>query len=378
MRKTLWVVLAVAALAGCDKGNSYVTWDTGLHVAGKMTSVEVKIDYRSVQGQDREESSGAIDAGNFAGQSKGTTKVTTTTTSDLNWQVVGQFDTANHAFPGMENGEEAWWDEAPVALVEAVSVDSTTSLTEKTTVDEVKGQYHVLAETSETGADRNTKTSTWGLTGEDWVLLVSDLSLLWDAKTPDAAVAAKGKVLVKANVQVGDTWASDDGKTLYKAIRTEDVPVGDHKVGAVKVELRRIFPVGDTNLVDACLTVTADTASRWTQDGPSGSGEGENADDVVRLDGGCEGGLQHGSEGFQWWHDNVLVKEDVTVWESKIKDWGFEWYTGNGATAARHTAKTLSQANQPDALLFVESTLTQTHRTFETTKYENVATPWAK
>ena len=325
------------------------------------------------------ESKGTIGSGTMVGESSGTKTSTTVQTVGEEWTVVGKTSTENPLVPG-----EPEFGKAPVAIVEKVTYTTgTTEVVEKTVEERPQGARHEFETRTLTHADQETAASTYGLAGDEYVVRISDLDLLWDPDLDgtwdETGTTLKGvDVLVMSDVAVGDFWVSPDGGTLYKAVSRERVPLtgGGSKV-AVKVELRKVENAKD-GLVGRCLVIPEDdVASQWTTYGEPGGGEGQTASRKVHLNPGCQGQFAHYTVGTQWWAENVLVREDTTTFKVEIKDWGFEWIDWSG-NRTRRTAQALDPNAIPDGTsLFVEYTYTETHRVFAAELVNKTDTPWS-
>jgi hypothetical protein len=369
----------VATLCACDSAHNYVTWGTGLHVKGTAAEESTARDYKD-EGQGIFESKGTLASGTFAGEASGTRTAIAKTSTTEEWSVVADTFTENPLVPGTPT-----FSGVPVAIVEKVAVKSGTVETIETTVDErPQGARHVVETRVFQNVDRETTASTYGLAGDEYVVQISNLNLLWDpdlvekwhaTRTPIAGLDA----LVMADVAVGDFWVSPDGSTLYKGVARERVDVGGGKfVTAVKVEMRKVEAVDNDSLVGRCLVVPGDddTTSNWTIEGNGTDGEGQTWSRIVHLDPGCQGQFAHYRVGFQWWSDNVLVAEDTTTFEVQINDFGYEWLDYQDGKV-RRTAKALNPASIPgDAHLFVAYTYTQKHRIWRVEQMNTITTPW--
>jgi len=374
------IVAIMATLSACASEPGYIKWSVGLHVKGTVDETLTSKDFKDEAGVGIYESKGTLQSGTFAGEPSGTKTATTTTSSTEEWSVVDDTQTGNPLVPGTPK-----FSGVPVAIVEKTAVTSGTVETVETTVDErPTGTRHVLETRTFQNVDRETTASTYGLAGDEYVVLISKLSLLWDpdlvAKWDDTHAPIDGlDPLVMANVAVGDFWVSPDGTTLYKGVSRERVDVGGGRfVTAVKVELRRVESVNNDTLVDHCLVVPADddTASNWTTEGNSGTGEGQTSARKVHLDPGCAGTFAHYRVGYQWWSDNVLVAEDTTTFQVTVNDYGFEWLDYQGGKVHK-TAKSLDPNSIPgDAHLYVAYTYSEKHRIFRVEQFNTIATPW--
>ena len=97
--------------------------------------------------------------------------------------------------------------------------------------------------------------------------------------------------------------------------------------------------------------------------------DGDDSDDyIAHLDTGCEGNFLHVQTGTQWWHSNVLVKEDMTNTTVTINDYGFEWYDDDDDNdyCSRETGYTPDGSG---AQLFVEYNVTVTETEMEVTDW---------
>jgi hypothetical protein len=362
---------AILALAGCEQAHVYVTWETGLHVHGTATEVETEVAYAELEGSGVEESTGTILTGSLdvLGKKKGTHKATRTTTRDESWQIVGQTTSENPLVPGRDG-----FGEVPVAVVEGVTIENGTQKVEDETVEELNGKLHSYKVEQFSNIDRATTASTWGLAGDEYVVKIESLPLLWDNDLDDQADPLAGVVhLVRGNVAPGDFWVDPSGATLYKAVGTEPVTVGAKVLDAVKVEMRETGNLDEKAVVSRCLTTPTDKDVSYTTSGDNyvPGYDHDNSAVTVRLDPGCGGAFLHHKTGWQLWYNNVLVKEDATYYVVKISNYGFTWFQGNSI----QQAKALPDTGDPR--LFAEYTLTTKQRTFQADLWEVVATPWS-
>ena len=375
-----FLALAVAA-AGCssDSGPGYAKWDVGLQVKGEATERIESKGMKDDEVNGTYESKGTMESGTFAGHSIGTRYSVAEFKTVENMTVVGETYTENPLVPG-----EPKFSAVPVAIVEMVREKSGITTTIESSAEErPKDQLHVVEATTVAHSDRETDASTFGLAGDEFVIKISNLDLLWDpnldekwhlTRTGIAGIEA----LVMTDLAVDDFWVSQDGNTLYKAVAKESLLVGGTNVAAVKVELRKVEKVQE-GLVAKCLVVpNDDTASLSTTEGPSGAGEGETSLRKVHMDPGCAGKFAHYQTGFQSWSDNILVYEDTTTFDMTINDWGWEWVQVSEGNRSRRTARELDPSNVPsDARLFIEYTYTTTKRTYNVTEISTGFTPWA-
>lgn len=341
------LAVLVAAVAGCEAEDGYANWSVGLKVRGTLTRQTITEAWVDQEGLDPYAAKGFLDAGAFAGDPNGTLKTVLDEVVAREWTVVGKTRLDNPLIPG-----KPVFSEVPVAIVEAVDVATGTLDVLETTVTESPANHrHTLQNHTNTPLPRETTAYTFGLAGDEHVVRIDDLDLLWDpdlvARWQDTGTPLPGvEHLVRANVQVGDFWVSPDGTTLYKAVRKESVDIGGRRVAATKVELRRAGTVTNDRVLDRCLRKIDTLASTWTKEVQPGGGEGDVRVTQVQLDPGCEAAFTHYRVGWQWWYDDVLVAEDTLAHTFEITDWGFEWISFDGGKA-RQTARELPSDQIP-------------------------------
>jgi hypothetical protein len=376
---TFALIAAVAGLSfGCEAEDGYANWSTGLKVRGTLTRQTMSEAWVHQEGLNPYAAKGFIDAGNFAGDPNGTRKSVKDEVIAREWHVVGRTKLDNPLIPGSPE-----FSAVPVAIVEAVDVSTGTLDTLETTVSESPAfQRHTLEEHTNAPLPRATVAYTFGMAGDEYVVRIDDLDLLWDpdlvTRWQDTGTPLAGvEHLVRAGVQVGDFWVSPDGGTLYKAVGRESVDVGGRRVAATKVELRRAGNVGNDRVLDRCLRKVETLDSTWTTEGQPGGNEGETRVTQVELDPGCAAAFTHYRVGYQWWHDDVLVAEDTLTYTVTVTDWGFEWLTFDGGKA-RRTAKQLPSNQIPSGTYLYVQYDYDTIRTIWKTELLKVEdTPWS-
>ncbi len=378
MRQT-WMMIAasVLVLAGCEAEDGYSKWPVGLKVRGTLTRQTVSEAWVHQQGLDPYPAKGFIDSGNFAGDSNGTRKTVRDELIAREWTVVGQTRLDNPLIPG-----DPGFSSVPVAIIEAIDVGTGNLDARETTVSESPAnQRHTLLQHTITPLPKTTSAYTLGLAGDEYVVRIDNLDLLWDpdlvARWREAGTVDGVEHLVRADVQVGDFWVSPDGSTLYKAVGKESVDVGGRRVAATKVELRRAGTATSDRVLDRCVRTVESLAGSYTIDGVSGPGEGETRVTRVQLDPGCATSFVHYRVGWQWWHDNVLVAEDTLRHEIEISDWGYEWMTYDGGKV-RRTAKEMVTNQMPSGTyLYVQYTYNTTRTIWKTEALRQEGTPWS-
>lgn len=376
MRKFMgFVSIAVMALGlnACESGYSYPEWSTGLHVKGTAIAIETTEHYRQTPQGDAFKSKGAIAAGNLVSQSSGTFLQTVTLNMTRDWTVVGQTDSQNPLIPG-----EPDFSGIPVSLVEGTDVFTTNTSVIETTISEGPNGAQQVTATSNSTAPRETEAWTIGLTGDEYIIAVTDLDLLWDPDlvekwhTDRTAFNGNGVTYwVKNDPQKGDVWVHPDGHTLYKAVGLESVPVGNSWLDSMKLELRKVASVNEASVRDRCLLVVQDKVTQSTIPNASGS-DGEFAVQKITLDPGCEGNFVHYREGFEWWHKNVMVKASLNEYSIEIKSSGWEWVQDK--TLVR--SDSIPVISPPAAQAYVEYAYTKTNVEWNVQTYETTVTPW--
>lgn len=392
----LLAVLALVPLGvGChlDLGKpNFDSWAIGLQVSGEGSFDELTKSYKQFQGGNAAEQKGTINAGSFAGESSGTLEAHTTGKFTEKWLVVGETSSNNPLLPGRDT-----YGEVPVYLVEHTNVDlDTSTYTKEVTNEEQQPNFLHSYQTENTGwADRVTTASTYGLAGDEYVVKITDLTMLWDPNwelwemfwKEDqlegcctalemggawAGLKAAVKYLCQSNPSKGDVWINPEGSTIYRAIGNEMVAVGSRNVDAMKLELREVSNVDTMDLVNRCLVIYDDNDSAWTLAGNPVEGF-DHADvfPTVHLDPGCAGNFVHHKVGYEWWYKNVLVKSELTKHFVTVTDFGWEWLEAEGANIIRKTSlvKTAAAAN---ARAFVEFSYTNRTETYRNTGWDEL------
>ncbi|NOZ02754.1 MAG: hypothetical protein GXP54_12820 [Deltaproteobacteria bacterium] len=381
--------LSLLALGlGCEKDTqSFVSWAIGLQIQGEGTFDEVTKSYKQILGDpNAAEQKGTINNGSFAGESSGTLEVHKTGKFTEQWTVVGKTYSNNPLLPGRDT-----FGEVPVYLVEQQKVEHDVSTyTKEVTNEESQPNVMHSYQTENTGfADKATSASTYGLAGDEYLVKMTDLGMLWDPnwelwemfwKGDDinnntalengatwAGLKAGVEYLCQANPSVGDVWVNPDGTTIYRDIANESVPVGAGAHSAAKLELREVTNVNTMDIANRCLVIYDDADSAWTLAGNPVEGF-DHADTfpTVHLDPGCEGSFEHSKIGHEWWYRNVLVKSETTRQFVTVTDYGWEWLEAEGANIVRKTSK-VKTAAAANARAFVEFTYTTRTETYANT-----------
>lgn len=378
-RRTITQALAIATgvLIACGSAD-YATWPVGLEITGQATLREFEREFVHREGDTPRESKGFIAAGTFANDSSGEKWTLKERIQDSTWNVVGQTRLDNPLVPG-----DPAFSGVPVAVVEAVTVENGFDETFETFVTEPEsGVRHTLEESGVQPVVAETTATTFGLAGDEYIVMIENLALLW---TPDLVETWRGtgtplpgvEHLVRRDVSVGDFWVSPDGTILYKAVARESVDIGNRTVTAVKVELRQTGNALDA-IFSQCLAVTERVDSRWTLDGPRVPDEGDVRTLEAGINPGCEDDFTHYRVGFEWWYQNVLVAADTTTHKVTINDYGFEWTTNDGVKTRKTARQLRANAVPADARLFVQYTFATEHRVYRTTSWTSPGTPWSE
>ncbi|MBM4396855.1 MAG: hypothetical protein FJ087_14340 [Deltaproteobacteria bacterium] len=381
MRRALFVVAGLAAaglVSGCEKGDGFATWSTGLRVHGTGVVTEVSIAYTQVEGDEAKESNGFQTGGALVMGSTGKLRTEKRTDLVTDWQVVGQTRTENPLVPG-----KPVFGDVPVAIVEGVEVESGWSDARESIIIEHKGGEHEGETYRQSFIDRATRASTWGFAGDEYVVRFSDLTLLWDPDLVEKWHATRTPLpgldyLTLADAGVGDFWVHPNGRTLHKVVAREQTP--NRMFTGVKVELRETGNYDARNVIETCLHTTEDVdeANTVTDDGwlQPGFDHPELLMPAVRLDPGCSGDFLHHKVGYEWWRSNTLVAEDATYFTIAITDFGWHWY--DDASKSRMTAKVAPNNPPPDIRKYVVFTVTERHVVWNADKWEDVNTPWSR
>jgi len=393
------LIIAAAALLmlglGCEKGGpNFVSWAIGLHVQGEGTFDELTKSYKQIMGDPNVvEQKGTINAGTFAGESTGTLEVHTTGKFNENWLVVGKTWSNNPLLPGNDE-----YGDVPVYLVEHTNVDTDVSTyTKEVTNEEQQPNFLHSYQTENTGwTDKVTAASTYGLAGDEYIVKLADLGMLWDPnwelwdmfwgenEIGDACCALENggawaslkmsvEYLCQASPSTGDVWINPEGDTIYRAIGSESVLVGGSNSSAAKLELRQVSNEDKMDVANRCLYIKDDTDSAWTLAGNPVDGF-DHADSfpTVHLDPGCAGDFVHHKVGYEWWYKNVLVKSQMTYHFVTVTDFGWEWLEAEGANIVRKTSK-VKTATAANSRAFVEFTYTTRTETYQNTGWDDLS-----
>lgn len=387
-----WFILgAVACTQSAGDGSpSFVRWPVGLHVTGQGTYEALTKAYKQVAGGGAVEQKGTIQAGEFAGESSGTFERKQTFTRTSDWLVVGETRSNNPLVPG--------WDafgEVPVALVEATDVrkDIQTYTREVSVSEKPAGQKHAV-QTEDIGVqDRVTHAESFGLAGDEYLVRLNDLSLVWDPRwelwetfwrqdkggCEGLAAASEFEKLMasltylgRTGPGVGDVWVHPDGHTIYRAVAKEPVDIGGRTVTAVKVELREVSNVDSTDILGRCIHEQVEGEVEWTTQGTPSPDEGDHRLPRLHKDPGCEGDFVHRKVGHEWWYANVLVKEEATYYRVKIQDFGYEWLEWQGGKVLRTSQVKTSNAASAGARPFVQFTYTTEKVAWQVTGWQTL------
>lgn len=383
------LVFALVGCSGSDGGPSFVRWPVGLHVVGQgVFNQEIKA-YKQVAGGAAVEQKGTIGSGSFAGQSSGTLVTTRSFSSSSDWLFVGETRSNNPLIPGWEK-----FGEVPVALVEARYVNSgvQTNVTEVSVYEEPQGQKHVVQSQSSTYEDRVTSAESFGLAGDEYIVEIDDLSLLWDPRWQLAEMFWKGSMpetwsndlvteyrklmasmtyLGRANPKVGQVWVHPSGHTIYRAVAQEPIDIGGRTVTAVKIEARAVSDLDTLDVLNQCVYEVVEGKALSTVEGTPSPKEGDDRHPQLHLDPGCEGAFMHRKVGYEWWYNNVLVKEEATHFDLEIVDFGYEWVESQGGELVwRKSEVKTPNAAAAGATPFVQFKVTKTTSSWQATKWE--------
>ncbi len=292
------------------------------------------------------------------------------------------------------------WDafgEVPVALVEATDVmkDVQTYTKEVSVSEQPAGQKHAV-QTEDTGyQDRVTHAESFGLAGDEYLVRLNDLSLVWDPRwelwemfwredkvegcCEGLAAASEYEKLMAAitylgrtGPSVGDAWVHPDGHTIYRAVAKEPVDIGGRTVTAVKVELREVSNVDSTDILGRCIHEQVEGDVEWTTQGTPSADEGDHRLPRLHKDPGCEGDFVHRKTGYEWWYENVLVKEEATYYRVEIQDFGYEWLEWQGSKVLRTSQVKTTNAAAAGARPFVQFTYTTEKVAWQVTGWETL------
>ena len=389
-----WFILGAVACAQSagDGTPSFVRWPVGLHVTGQGTYEAATKAYKQVAEAAAVEQKGTLETGTFAGESAGTFERTQTFTTASDWLFVGETRSNNPLVPG-----RAAFGEVPVALVEATQVqkDIQTYTKEVSVTEQPAGQKHEVQTEETSFEDRVTRASTFGLAGDEYLVRLDDLSLVWDPRwelwemfwkqrkiegcCESLAAASEYEKLIsavkylgRADPSVGDVWVHPQGHTIYRAVAREPVDIGGRTVTAVKVEAREVSEVDSTDIFARCIHEQVEGDVEWTTRGTPDPDEGDHRLPRLHKDPGCEGDFVHRKVGFEWWYQNVLVKEEAIYYRVEIQDFGYEWLEWQGSTVLRTSQVKTADAAAAGARPFVRFTVTVEKVAWQVTGWETL------
>ena len=234
---------------------------------------------------------------------------------------------------------------AQISLVEETRYDPTTFANYTTNT------YSDDAQTS--------SASYFGVTADEYVVRF-ELGDLWsDFEEIDPSSV---ELWTKNNPQVGDVWVSTNGNILYIYAGLDVLNLGSVPNEVHKVEMYEVGGLQSegSDIWEQCLDVGL---SQLQSDDPN---QTQYDQEEVFLHGGCLNSFTHVKTGTQWWYNNLLIKEEASVQQIEILDYGFEWYEidSTGMSCTRQTAYSYSDPLFP-ASVYVEYVLTSSSYTTE-------------
>jgi hypothetical protein len=187
---------------------------------------------------------------------------------------------------------------------------------------------------------------------------------MWPAD--DAGLSpGDAEMLTKHQPKKGDVWFSQNGNSVYMFDDFEAIIIGDEDLKSARV---LVYESGDVELASSGILGDCISNGR-DQLGNSFPGATYYDDEVTLLDSGCEGGFRHVQTGTQWWHNGILIKEEVVNVDVTVHDYGWEWYESDANWCNRQTS-----TRRPDVVadLYIEFSVTTSEETREAEEWFEV------
>jgi hypothetical protein len=342
---------------GCTVNGPY---PVGLMVKSTSQVKETTKVYREVKGSSPGESTGLIGSGEtctIAMASSGTVTVESVLEKHINMQVVGE-TLVPRLIPNDTHEQEEVWLSLVMENTRAAG-----------TGYEVRNHYDPWSDpttwTTEslTDAAQETETSYYGVTAEEYVAKF-ELATMWPAD--DAGLSpGDAEMLTKHQPKKGDVWFSQNGNSVYMFDDFEAIIIGDEDLKSARV---LVYESGDVELASSGILGDCISNGR-DQLGNSFPGATYYDDEVTLLDSGCEGGFRHVQTGTQWWHNGILIKEEVVNVDVTVHDYGWEWYESDANWCNRQTS-----TRRPDVVadLYIEFSVTTSEETREAEEWFEV------
>jgi len=314
MMRTI-IPMSVLLGTGCSVNGPY---PVGLMVKSKAQVTETTKRYREIQGSAPAESVGLVGWGETcteAMSSSGTLTTEAVLEKHINMQVVGETLVPRLVPNDTHEQEEVW-----LSLV----MENTRS---GGTVYALSNNYNPRNSTATTWTTESlsdvpkvTETSYYGVTAEEYVAKF-ELATLWPAD--DAGLSpGDAEMLTKNEPKKGDVWFSQNGNSVYMFDDFEEINVGEENLKTARI---LVYESGDVDLANSGIIGDCINSGR-DQYGSTYPGDVVYDDQVAMLDAGCEGGFRHVQTGTQWWHNGILVKEEVTNVDVTVHGYGWEWF----------------------------------------------------
>jgi len=328
----------------------------------KSTSqvTETTKSYREVKGGPPVESVGLLGGGETcteAMSSQGTSTTETMLEKHTNMQVVGE-TLVPRLIPNDTHEQEEVW----LSLVMENTRSTGTAYTLSNHYNPDRDPTTWTTE-SLTDAEQLTETSYYGVTAEEFVAKF-ELASLWPAD--DAGLSpGDAELLTKHDPNKGDVWFSQNGNSVYMFDGFEDISIDDQDLKSARI---LVYESGDVDLSNSGIIGDCINNGR-DQYGNTIPGSTSYDDEVAMLDAGCEGGFRHVQTGTQWWHQGILVKEEVTNVDVSVDSYGWEWFESDEFGCERKTSRTRPSVA---ADLFIQFSVTTSEEELEAEEWYEV------
>ena len=349
---------------GCGDPDPY---SLGLKFTLKTDVEQIINSYRLVDGDEEPEPSiglvGSASTCLLAGLSGGSRTVSAVKEEQSLNQVVG-VTSLNH--PLVPNSDE--FSDLSAAIVQERTQELSYVVTDETLNELTPGgateyiTYRVLSYQDDV---IKTASGYYGVAVDEYSVRF-DVGQLWsdfEELSPDAV-----DLLTKDSPEIGDVWVSQNGNTvnIYKGV--ESITLGGVPRLAHKVELYETDSVQANGgaVYTQCLNFGLDQLNTDNLDIT------QYSNNQVFLNSGCEGTFTHSKVGTQWWYNHVLVKEEVTVTDIMINDYGFEWFEEDGVGGCNRISSQYKDDPYIAATQFVQYDLITSVRESEITAWSEV------
>ena len=315
--------------------------------------------FRIVNGGEPEESVGVVGTGetqSIAASSAGSRLVTAFGQQQILSTVVGETHLSHPLVPNEDD-----FDKIPASVVQERRRTASYSIVDELFFDPTLDtpQY---ALTSYTDDAVFTDAGYYGVAADEYVVRF-DLGTLWQDFDEDVDLS-EVELLTRNEPEDGDVWASENGNVLYIYGGETALNFAGQAEKVDKVEMFEatyFLPEG-ADVFTQCLYT-----GKIQEDETDSETNEDSSIDTLLLDNGCKGSFTHTKVGTQLWYKNVLVSEESTRQIIFITDYGFEWYEEREPN--NWTRVTSVTQDEPNAVPFVEYTLTERIETQKTSKW---------